>query len=111
MNAERIHASSLGVYREVITWERANRAVLPVEVSQAVDATRREFPKAWREASAVLKDYRTNREDATNVNQIAAALSATQSSMLRLKVDASASNELFTTLNQLSASIATLKAP
>jgi hypothetical protein len=111
VNAERIHASSLGVYKEIITWETQNRAVLPVEVSRAVDKTRREFPKAWREANAILKDYRANRGDPTNVNRIAAALAAAQSSMLRLKVDASTSNELFTALNQLSESIATLKAP
>lgn len=111
VNAERIHASSLGVYREIIVWETQNRAVLPAEVSRAVDKTRREFPKAWNEANLILKDYRKNRGDPTNVNRIAAALAAAQSSMLRLKVDASTSNELFTALNQLSQSIATLKAP
>lgn len=111
VNAERVHASSLGVYRELITWETSNRAVLPAEVSRAVDKTRREFPKAWREANAVLKDYRATRGDSTSVNRIAAALSAAQSSMLRLKIDASQTNELLASLNALSESIATLKKP
>lgn len=111
VNAERVHASALAVYREVITWETANRALLPVEVSRAVDKSRREFPKAWKEASQVLKDYRANRGDPTDVNRIAAAFAATQASLLRLKVDGATGNELLTTLNQLAESIATLKKP
>lgn len=111
VNAERIHSTSLGVYRELITWELQHRAGLHAEVSRAVDKTRREFPKAWHEANIILKDYRANRGDSTSVNRISAALAAAQSSMLRLKVDASKSGELLSSLNSLSESIATLKKP
>jgi hypothetical protein len=111
VNAERIHSSSLDVYHELIVWETQHRHNLPAEISRAVDRTRREFPKAWSEASTILKDYRLNRKDTAGMNRIAAALAAAQSSMLRLKTDGAQSNDVITALNSLATSIATLKAP
>ena len=111
VNAERIQASSLGVYHELIVWETTHRATLPAEVSRAVDRTRREFPKAWREASAILKDYRSSRTGLDGVSRVTAAMASAQASMLRLKVDVAQSNELLTALTSLSESISTLKNP
>lgn len=87
VNAERAQVSSLEAYRVITEWEFNNRAILPVEVSRAVDQYREHFPDAWRESRKVLDDYKAKRgPNKDQVTRISAALSAAQSSLLQIKL-------------------------
>lgn len=90
VNAERIQRSSLDIYEQVIKWETVNRAVLPAEVSRAVDKFRAEFPKAWEQSRVALGQYKLGTgPDATTMGKATAALSIVQSSLLGLMLNGS----------------------
>jgi hypothetical protein len=98
VNIERLQVSSIEIYKQTTEWEYANRVFLPEEVSRAVDKVRAEFPKAWRESRLILADYKAGKTSGENVDKLAAALSAAQTSLLRLKVDG---NEAFQVINSI----------
>jgi hypothetical protein len=112
VNAERIQASSLEIYKQTTEWELHNRRVLPAEVSRAVDKVRAEFKPAWLESRLILEDYKAalGTNDASRVTELTAALSAAQSSMLRLKVDSGEAFQLVNDIATLSRLISELRA-
>lgn len=112
VNLERIQATSLTTYKHTIEWETSNRAVLPAEVSRAIDKTRREFPKAWRDSRKILFDYKAAR--GTNIDaamKVTAALSAAQTAMLDLRADQNQTTKLFDAIGRLSQNISALRNP
>lgn len=112
VNAERIHKSSLGVYRILTEWELAQRANLPASVSRAVDKVRAEFKPAWVEADTILQDYRDKRGISTNdLERVTAALAAAQSSMLRLKADQTQVTTIFSSITDLTSAVGALRKP
>jgi len=111
VNAERIQSSSLSIYEQVIKWEFANRAVLPAEVSRAVDKFRKEFPPAWKQSRSALVQYKAGTgPDATTVTRVTAALSIVQSSLLSLMLTGSSAEiaQANNSLNSLIRSIGLL---
>ena len=94
--AERVQTSSLSAYQQLIEFETANRAILPKEFSLAVDDARAEFPALWKASRQALKDYKAKAGvDASTLERISAALSATQTAFLNLRSnDAGEINQL-----------------
>lgn len=85
--AERAQTSSLGIYKELIEWELANRASLPAEVSRAVDKARAEFPPAWEQSRTALAFYKQQvpGADASMLDRITGALLVAQDTFTRLR--------------------------
>lgn len=98
VNLERVQASSLEFYKQATEWEYNNRNALSAEVSRAVDKVRAEFPKAWEESRRILADYKQGKVSGNDVSSVTAALSAAQSSLIRLKVD---NSEAFQLVNDI----------
>lgn len=114
VNAERVQTTSLAVFKEVTEWELAYRVSLPVAVSRATDAARKEFPSAWRESRKALAEYKQFRGVSTNaLDRTTAALKATEAALLRLKShsDPESVVSVFSTLRSLADSIAMLRRP
>ena len=110
VNAERAQNATLGVYKLVTDWEFDNRAALPAEVSRAVDAYRKEFPKAWRESRLILKSYKANKGIGTDdVTRVTALLKATEESLLRLRKEGS-TNEVVQAMNSLNTLVNSIRA-
>ncbi len=109
VNIERVQASSLEFYKQCTEWEYANRNALSPEVSQAVDKVRLEFPKAWEESRRVLADYKLGKVSGNDVDKVTAALSAAQSSMIRLKVDNAEAFQLVNSIATLTQLINSLR--
>lgn len=111
VNAERAQRSSLDIYEMTVTWEYNNRAVLPAEVSRAVDAFRKEFPPVWRQSRDALKEYKVRRgPSATDMERITAALLITQERLLALQreADPNQATQAMSSLRQLLESIRVL---
>lgn len=112
VNAERVQETSLFAYERMIKWETTHRAILPVEVSRAVDQARKTFKPNWEASRVALKEYKKQRGDnIENVHRLTTALSVAQSSFLRLTSDQSSGDigAIFTSLKQLSEAVQTIK--
>jgi hypothetical protein len=114
VNAQRVQKTSLFAYEKMINWELANRAILPAEVSRAVDKARAEFMPNWRASRAALKEYEEARGgNLDTLHRLTTALSVAQANFLKLTGSQHAGDvtAVFTALTQLNEAVATLRQP
>lgn len=112
VNAQRVQKTSLYAYNRMINWELNNRAVLPLEVSRAVDEARLHFLPNWEASRTALKEYEEARgSNLDDLHRLTTALSVAQSNFLKLTGSGSANDisGIFTALMDLKDAVNVLR--
>lgn len=112
VNAQRVQNTSLFAYQQLVEFELANRAILSVQFSRAVDQVRAQFKPNWRASRKALEDYQAKRGvSLDDMNRVTAALSAAQTAMLELRnsQDAGAIASVITSISRLANNINALR--